>query len=72
MKLTPAAFEALYWACDPEQRQKVFRDLAKQDPAGAVYVVEMAQPVPERVLTGEYFAKVKLVAVADGAWDVSR
>ncbi|MDD3102436.1 MAG: hypothetical protein PHE59_04820 [Patescibacteria group bacterium] len=72
MKLTPAAFETIFWACDPEQRLKVFKDLARQEPAGAVYVAEMPQPAPDRVLTGEYFAKIKLVAVANGAWDVPK
>ena len=72
MKLTPAAFEAIYWSCDPEQRQKVFKTLARQDPAGAVFTVEAPAPVPDRVITGQYFTKIKLVAVADGAWDVFR
>lgn len=71
MKLTPAAFETIYRACDPEQRRKLFGTLAKQDPPGAVYVVEAPQPVPERIVTEQYFAKIKLVAVANGAWDVS-
>jgi hypothetical protein len=70
MKLTNAAFEAIYQACEPEERRKYFREVQMAQPTGAVVFAEPPAPKLERMMTGEWRNRVKLVAVADDYWSV--
>jgi hypothetical protein len=70
MKLTLEAFEAIYDACDPTERRAFFTEVKEAHPSGAVVTVRAPAPTLKMLLTGEKLSHVKLVAVADGAWDV--
>ncbi len=70
MKLTIAAFEAIYKACEPAERVGFFKEVASARPTGAVLLVEPPAPVDKALETGIWRSKVKLIAVADGYWSV--
>lgn len=70
MKLTSGAFEAIYQACDPVERRDFFTEVRVANPSGAVLIVEPPAPTLEVLMTGQKLARVKLMAIADGAWDV--
>jgi hypothetical protein len=71
MKLTSSAFEILCQRCDPESRKPFFKHLAAYTPPfTAAGYIEVPAPKIERLLTGYTNTQVRLIAVADGAWDV--
>jgi hypothetical protein len=70
VKLTLAAFEAIYRACAPGERRAFFRRLGQANPTGATITLEPPAPVERALQTGIWRSKVKLVAVADGYWSV--
>jgi hypothetical protein len=70
MKLTIAAFEAIYSACDPGSRVAFFKEVTAARPTGAVLMVEPPAPVDKALQTGIWRSRVKLIAVADGYWSV--
>jgi hypothetical protein len=69
MKLTLEAFEAIYQACDPTERRAFFGEVKAAHPSGAVVTVNAPAPTLQMLLTGEKLSQVRLMAVADGAWD---
>lgn len=72
MKLTSNAFEALYQRCDPDSRKDFFRALAGHSPpASAVCHIDVPVSKIERLLIGYSSTQVKMMAVADGEWEVA-
>jgi hypothetical protein len=70
MKLTEGAFEAIYQACDPTERRAFFGEVKAAHPSGAGVTVNAPTHTLKMLLTGEKLSQIRLMAVADGAWDV--
>lgn len=68
MKLTVAAFEAIYQTCDPEQRRRVFRKVTEQQPPKGLVVIAVPVSKVEAMVTGKTCTGVGLMSQADGAW----
>ena len=70
MKITEGAFEAIYQACEPAARRPFFKEVQAANPSGAVVSVNPPAPTLDSLLTGEKQNRIKLMAIADGVWDV--